>query len=149
MKKTWMAFALMFCLSFAACGGPVSPAVGTWVLDGEAALKSFEANPPEGMPPQALEPMKNMIKGMKGEMTMNADGTFEGVMEMPNPMTGEVKPSTAKGTWTLEGEKLSITTTEQDGKPEETPDTETAVLKDGVITVTPAGAPFSILFKKK
>ena len=167
MKKTWIAFALMACLSFAACGNggtdgggdgdgdsgkpevTVSPAVGTWVLDTEAALKSFTDNPPEGMPPQALEPMKKMISAMKGEMTMNADGTFEGVMEMPNPMTGEVTAQAAKGTWTLEGEKFSITTTEQDGEVDETPDTEVAVMKDGVITITPDGAPFSIFFKKK
>ena len=148
MKTTWIAFTLMVCLSFTACGAD-SPAVGTWVLDGEATLKSFEENPPKDLPPQAMDPVKGMIKSMTGTMTMKADGTFEGVMGMPNPMTGEVKSQNAKGTWTLEGEKFSITTTEQDGKVDETPDTETAVLKDGVITVTPGGAPFKVFFKKQ
>lgn len=164
MKKTWIAFALMACLSFAACGNgggtdggddgdngseAVSPAVGTWVMDTDSALKMLTDNPPEGMPPQALAPITNMIKAMKGTMTVNADGTYEGLMEMPNPMTGEISTHPAKGTWTLEGDKFTITTTEQDGEVQETPDTEVAVMKDGVITITPDGAPFSIFFKKK
>ena len=161
MKKMWIAFALVSCLAFAACGSggedggngdsgkPASPAVGTWVIDSAANLKSFEAGMDPNLPPQMLEQMKGMLAAIKGEMKVNADGTFTGAMEMPNPMTGKAESQKAEGTWTLEGDQFSITTTSENGKPKENPDTEVATLKDGLITVSPAGAPFSIIFKKK
>jgi hypothetical protein len=161
MKKTCIALALVSCLAFAACGSggedggsgdsgqPASPAVGTWVIDTAATLKSIESGLDPNTPPQMVEQMKEMIGAIKGKMKVNADGTFTGDMEMPSPMGGEAESQRGEGTWTLEGDQFSITTTSENGQPKENPDTETATLKDGVITVSPAGAPFSIIFRKQ
>ena len=163
MREYWIAFALMACLAIAACGSgsgteggteggsseSVSPAVGVWVIDVDATMESFDAGKDPETPPQMAEMVKGMVKAMTGEMTVNADGTYVGVMEMANPMSGQKETQKGEGTWTLEGDQFSITTTKENGKPKENPDTETATLKDGRITISPEGGPFSIIFKKK
>ncbi len=160
MKKLWIAFALMACLSFAACGESsdgggdsaeeaVSPMVGTWVFDTDTAVAAIEKKLAEDPVPMGGM-MLDIVKSMKAEMVISEDGTFTADMKMPDPMTGESKSETARGTWKLDGDQITITTTEKNGKVDENPDTQSATVKDGVITVpAQGGSPFEMVFRKK
>ena len=164
MSKLWIVFAMVACLSFAACGaqgggesgeggeggeGGADPMVGTWELDTSAAVKAVEAKLAAEPNPMG-EMMIQMVKAMKAEMTLAEDGTYTARMQMKNPMSGEEKNQTAKGTWKLEGDKFSLTTVEEDGVAKEVPDVKVAIYKDGKIVIAgEGGAPFNMIFKKK
>jgi hypothetical protein len=162
MRNLWIVLALSICVVFTACGGEgggegggggsMKPTVvGTWQMDLDAVMAALNAeaekNPEAGMMIKMLEPM---LKSMKAEVKFDDDGTFTGTMTMKDPMSGEEKTQVGKGTWKLEGDKLSITTLEEDGKKKDTPDTEVATFEDGVIKIKgEEDAPFSIVLKRK
>jgi hypothetical protein len=61
-------------------------------------------------------------------------------------MMGQKKNSSAKGTWTQSGDQVTLTTTEEDGKPK-SGESKTATYKDGTLTVS--DGPMPIVLKKK
>ncbi len=172
MNKLFLVFACMSCLAFAACGqgggeggdesgdesggggavksDPVSPMVGTWALDTAAVVKALEEKLAQEPNPMG-EMMIGVVQGMSAEMVLNDDDTFAVEMKMKNPMTGDGETELAKGTWELDGDKLTITTIEANGKVNETPDVKVASYQDGAIIITAGkgSAPFDMVFKKK
>jgi len=168
MSKLWIAFALVACLSFAACGAQgggeggeigtepepepapvVDPMVGTWEFDTSTAVKAVEAKLAKEPNPMG-EMVIQMVKGVKAEMVLAEDDTFVLNMQVVVPMSGAKEDIVAKGTWKLEGEKFIFTTIEENGVAHATPDVKVATYKDGLISIaSKGGAPFDMIFKKK
>lgn len=111
-------------------GDPTNP-VGTWNLDTSALLEEMKKNPNYKADDPMTKQMEEALKKMKVTMVVNADNSFTGTAE------GMGNKSTAKGTWKLEGDKLTMTTTEEDGKPKS--ETEVLTFKDGLITMEKEG----------
>ncbi|MEZ5967072.1 MAG: hypothetical protein R3F56_24760 [Planctomycetota bacterium] len=112
MRKPFLAF-LLLPLALTACGGGANP-VGTWRLDAEAAGKMVESMMQEQMAsvPAAQQAMMKqmtaqMVEGLKkssGSIVLAADGTAT----VGEGEAGGSRRET-KGTWKLDGDKLSIT----------------------------------------
>lgn len=119
-----------------ACGGGNSGPSGTYALDVDAMIKSMD------VPEEQRKMMEPMLKTMKMQMQFSGDGTFNG--EFNSPMGGK---DTIKGTWKLDGKKLSMTGTSAKTKKEET---KTGTFENGKITIDPekAGDPSMVLVKK-
>lgn len=156
---------ILLTLPIVACGGSgdeggqsnggsnaSSSVVGTWKIDSESVAKAIEAKAKEEAGENAanVEQMLPMLKAMaqqfKLDLTMNADQTFSVGGTTPNPMGGDPKKFSAKGTWKVNGASIEMTTTEEDGKAKETPETKTATLKDGALTLSQDG--MSIILRK-
>lgn len=146
--RTLVTLLLLLLVSLTGCGGPSGPS-GTYSIDKDALAKMAdalvkggegEAKDASAAPMAAM--MAEAFKAMDASLTFNTDGTFSGSSKM---MGNE---STMKGTWKLEGEKLSMTSTEEDGKPAN--ETKVATFKDGVITVEEqqGGKSLKMSFKK-
>ena len=126
---------LSLLLLLTACGGASGPA-GKWTLDTEplvAAMKTRMAAELEGktaeekkMAEQFTGPMLEMMRKMKAEITLGADGSVDGSMDGPNG------PSKMKGTWKLDGDKVTLTTKEE-GKTES--ETKVGTLKGDQIVI--------------
>ncbi len=119
-----------------ACGGGTSGPNGTYTLDVDTMMKSMD------VPAEQRKMMEPMLKSMKMQMQFRSDGTFDGTFEMP--MAGK---DTIKGTWKLDGKKLSMTGTSSKTKKEET---KTGTFENGKITIDPDkdGDPTMVLVKK-
>jgi hypothetical protein len=126
----------------ASCGAGEPAGTGVYELD----AKAMEAQMLEGAPEAAKPMIKKMAEGMKGTMTLKADGSAEMSMMMPNPMGGEAKEDKTTGTWKLEGDKMTIVAKE-DGKD----DARTLTYKDGTLTLVEqqGGKEMTMTFKKK
>lgn len=98
-----------------------------------------------GMPEEQVKVMQSMMK--PGDCTLLADRTWESSMEVMG------KKSTVKGTWVLEGDKITMTATEEDGTKKEKPDSAVGIWKDGTITVEMkeegAPQPLKMIMKRK
>jgi hypothetical protein len=96
-----------------------------------------------GMPEEQVKVMQSMMK--PGDCTLTADGKWESSMEIMN------KKSTVKGTWKLDGDKITMTSTEEDGQKKE--ETVIGTYKAGVITVEMkdegAPQPIKMIMKRK
>lgn len=140
--------ALLLSLSFVACGGGTSAAesaaVGPWTLNSEATLKANEAvkaaalaDVPEGMRDAADKMFNDMFTKMDLSITIAEDGTLTGIAKMPNPMTGQMTEKKTTGTWSAEGDTVTMATKDSDTGNEETMvatlsgDTLTAEIADG------------------
>ncbi len=103
----------------AACGGKAgaSGLVGTWVID-KAQTKQEAAK--QAKPDEDPKVAAGMIDAMTVEATFEAGGTWNATMTMPAPLGA----SKADGTWTLDGQNLTMALVHKDGKdaPDPTPD---------------------------
>lgn len=112
-------------------------AAGEWTLDTTAMLEEMRKNPQfktmmeEGG--ESAVKFVDMIKSMKVTVDLNADNSFSGTME------GMGQKSTAKGTWALEGDKLTISTTEEDGRAKDPPETEVFTFNEETLVLEKDG----------
>ncbi|OHB76707.1 MAG: hypothetical protein A2Z34_05510 [Planctomycetes bacterium RBG_16_59_8] len=121
-------------------GDPTNP-VGSWNLDASAAMNEakkapeYEKQMKEGGEAAAamMKMMEEMFKTMKMTLDIKADNSFTVTMEAMG------KKSSAKGTWKLAGEKLTMTTTEEDGKAKDSPDNKDLTFKDGKLFIEEDG----------
>lgn len=144
MKPTLKLLAAIALPLFAySCGESQASVAGTYVLDSAAmdeAAKKMKAeidgmseDEKKAMGPMAamLPMMAEAMKAMKMEMTFKDDGTCVGSMTMK--MMGMDKTTTLEGTWKLEGEKITMTPTKEDGGPPKDATPKTGTFKDGKI----------------
>ena len=131
-------------------GGAGSGVVGKWTVDKSEVEKLVMAEAKKNAPQasaEELEVMTKLAKDAANAMNLNldikSDNTFEVAMSMS--FMGQEQKMNAKGKWKLDGDKLSMTTTEKDGKAETKDDTKVAVFKDGKIHLTMDEGPTLVL----
>jgi hypothetical protein len=114
-------------LSLVACGGGGSSAAGEWKLDGEATIAANEsskaammADVPEEAREMAEQMFTNMFKTMEVSLTLAEDGTVTGMATMPNPMGGEAIENKTSGTWSADGNQVTIVTKDEGSTTEDT-----------------------------
>lgn len=146
MKKTLAALFTALTLSIAACGGGAASAAGVYEID-KAALKaaitaSMPAEAKDKMPAEMLD---GMVNGMNISIELKADGTA--TMSSKMDVMGQKKEDVATGTWKLDGNKLTMTTEDKDGKKE----TKTVDYQAGSFSVEADEGPMKMkmTFKKK
>jgi hypothetical protein len=108
-------------------------AAGTYVLDADAVKKRLldDAGSPEER--KTVEQITDlMVSKMRFELTLAGDGRF-------TASSGMGEAASASGTYTISGQKLTLVTTEDQGKPKEPPGEQTGTIADGVITLTANG----------
>lgn len=152
MKKNLMSLVSVLALTLmTACGSEAaasgSKAAGVYEID-KVALKQAAL---DGMPeearsnPEATKMMDAMFETMVMTVELKEDGTCEmnGSMEM----MGQKSEKSAKGTWKLDGDQLTMTTEDDTGKKE----TKTVTLKDGKFSIEEdmAGKKQTITFVRK
>lgn len=150
MKTTAKLFSAFLLGALAACSGmgavaeTISPA-GAYELDKAAMKDAMMAQMPEEAKaqPNAADMVAKMIDGMNVSMDLAADGTVQLAMKMV--MFGQEQASTAKGTWSLEGDKLTMTTTNESGQEE----TKVARYENGRVLVDEEGQPTMTFVRKK
>lgn len=132
---------------FAACSaGAAGKVPGTYVLDSKqlaADMIALQKGTPAYDEAKAKAAAEGIGKTMQATLEIKADGTAE-----MKGTFGDKKDDT-KGTWKVDGDKITITTKEN-GKD----DVRTGKIQDGTITVEmPAGpaapAPLKMVFRKK
>lgn len=152
MKKTLMnLFSALALSTLVACGGEAdasASAVGTYKIDTAALVETMlAAMPAEAKADEAAA--KKMAEGMAGgfdiSIELKEDGTCSNMAKIT--MMGQTQENSATGTWKLEGDKLSMTTKDKDGKEE----TKTVTFKDGSFTVSEekGGQKMDLVFKKQ
>jgi hypothetical protein len=125
------AAALLAALLCLACGG--NSAAGTYVLDADAVTKRLldDAGSPEKR--KTVEQIADLVRSkMKLELTLAGDGRF-------TASGGMGEAASASGTYTISGQKLTLVTTEEQGKQKAPPGEQTGTIVDGVITLTANG----------
>ncbi len=136
---------------------PKSP-VGTWSLDTQPIadamkpmvegmkkmVEAMPAGPEKEKQLKDVEEKMGALAKMKMELTLNKDGTASFDADMP----GE-KHETGTGTWTQDGEKVTIVQKMKNGKPAEGKNAEpkTLTFKDNKLTATEGGVTMG--FKRK
>jgi len=135
MLKNLVGLFLSLCsILLSACGA--SGPSGTYTLDKAELAKSADAmaakmgekdNPMAGM----AKMMADSLKGMEATITFDQGGTFSG--QFKSEMMGQKHEESIKGTWKLEGDQLTMTSTEVGGKPKS--ETKTGTFKDGKIRI--------------
>lgn len=151
MKKSIATFLTALTLSLvAACGGgagAASSAAGVYEMDKAAFKQTMLASMPEEAKKEkmAMEMVDKMADGMNVTIDLKADGSAAMTIKMD--MMGQKKDETENGTWKLDGNKLSITTKEKDGKEE----TKTADYANGSFSIEheDGGQKMKMTFKKK
>jgi hypothetical protein len=146
MKQALILTLLALFPFFASCGSGGSDVTGSYGLDVDFFVEEFKKNIPAEAPAEMIDPMiKELRTGLeKATFTIKADGTFEAVMSMPGEETKD------SGTWVLEGEKITFTTTESSG--DEKGKVQEGIFKDGVISIQetmPDGSALTIKMIKK
>ncbi|MCB1044958.1 MAG: hypothetical protein KDC35_18600 [Acidobacteria bacterium] len=148
MKKTIVALSCALGMTLFA-GVP-----GTYVLDKvslEKAMMDMMAQQMQAVPEEqraaSMEMAKTQMKATVDAMSMkcvfNSDGTAEFEANM-----GPQGAQTAKGTWKLDGETLSMTKTHENGEDVED-ETMEATFKDGKIIIQPEGSPMAVVLVKE
>ena len=137
-----LAFPVLALFLFAACGdGVAHKVVGTYALDTRQMAADINAAM-KGQPgwddARARKAAEGIETKMQVTLEIKADGTVE------TKQTG-LDRQEAKGTWKVDGDKITITTTNEHG----TKDIKTGTIQDGTITVEmPAGtAPVPVAMK--
>ena len=112
------------------CGGGKSTPEGKYKLEIDPAMiaemEAEVAKTPEAMRPM-VQGMVDAFKNMDGRFELKGDNTFTASMTMPDGET------TMKGTWKLEGDQITMTSTHQDG--EEKVESKTGTFKNGQIVI--------------
>ncbi|HEX6813484.1 MAG TPA: hypothetical protein VF384_17830 [Planctomycetota bacterium] len=146
MKKTIAAFLSALALSLlTACGGGGASAAGTYTVDKAELKQAMMAAMPASAKgnPAAEGNLDKVLEGMEIALDLKADGTasFNVKMAMMNVDTTE------KGTWKLDGSKLTLVTTNAAG----TEDTKTADYANGTFAIEDdvGGQKMKMTFKKK
>jgi hypothetical protein len=119
-----------------ACGGGKSKAVGKWTIDTDSVMKLMEEEAKKkGAGDAELEMARNMIKQMAGSMKLvlelKSDNTFVASGSMP----GEDKID-ASGTWKVDGDVIEMTTTMENGKKKDPPESKKGKLVGDRIEVS-------------
>lgn len=131
MKKTTIAlFLSALTLPFlSGCGEAKASVAGKYQIDKQEMEKTMLAEMPAEAKesPEAKAALKPMIDGMVGTIELKADNTAMMTLKIP-PMLD----MSETGTWKLEGDKLTITGKDKDGKEQ----AKAATLKDGKITLS-------------
>ena len=99
---------------------------------------------PEEARTEAMKAVKTRAAAMTMSLELKADGTFS--------VTGQFGPEamTAAGTYKVDGEKITVTTTEEDGEAKEEPETFVGTLKDGRVVMRPKeNMPFDMVLVKQ
>lgn len=121
MKKAHLALSLLSFSFLAACGGAAAAsAAGVYELD-KAAFRAtiVAAMPAEAQKePKAMEMVDGMLKDMTVTIELKADGSA--VMNSKTNAMGQAKEDSAKGTWKLDGGKLTMVTKDDKTGKEET-----------------------------
>jgi hypothetical protein len=126
--------------------GAGAGAAGKYALDTDLFVESLlkmqlsqvdehMAGMPEEEKEVARQQIRQQVQQMAGAMQMTVVLSPDGQFSMEGLFMGQ--KSTAEGTWKLEGEKLFITTTSEDGSPKETPEEKTGIYRDGKIYIGP------------
>lgn len=144
MKPLLLVVAVALVASLVACGGDTGPA-GTYVLVKDQTLKdAMTRKGTADLSKDMVEMMTKMFDEMSMELTLKSDGTFsvEGSM-------GE--KFTASGSWTLKGKDLTITSSVENGKKREKPETTALVYENGEIRMPKEknAAPVDLVLRKK
>lgn len=139
MRKLLVSSVLFLLLPIVAACGDTS-AAGTYKLDTAALREQMRKQMPPDAPKEATEQFEKMTEAMQGSIELKSDGTASFVFKAP-PFADE----SASGTWKLDGNALTLTTT-KDGKQ----DTETATLSGGTITLRKeeSGQTMELVFRK-
>lgn len=117
-------FTIAFLLTLCACGAGVP---GKYSLDIAATKAAYASSDAAKKQPEQAKAEEARIDQMKIGLALNADGSFA----MDFEMTGE-KKSTVKGTYKLEGDKISLKGKAEGASHEEEVSGEVAA---GVITI--------------
>lgn len=105
--------ALVAATVLSACGGDTSPGdlAGTWKVDGAALKKEFLASETAKQIPEAMRGgIADAIGASDYTVAIKADGTWTSSGKMGQNDQNE------KGTWKLDGNKITVTVTHEDGK---------------------------------
>ena len=117
MRKSMISLTVVLLPLLSACGGKTP--VGTWELDTEAVAKQLEAvfdKQYAEMPAEQQQMAKSMMKPMLDQfrqttstMEIEADGTYTTTSQ-----TAEGEPQVESGTWTLEGDQITLEKSDSD-----------------------------------
>ena len=124
--------ATVLCLAPACSESLASSAAGTYSLDIDKTCEAVAQAKAGGTEltadqlKQAADVIKAMFKG--GTLELKADMSFTSSAEIG------MKKDTLKGTWIIDGDKLTFNQTHENG--EEKTDTASGTLKDGMLTLT-------------
>jgi len=130
------------------CGDSMADVAGVYELDKQAIKSAVEAeieaskdsdDPMAGM---GAAMVARMVDAMVMELTLNADGTASMDMEMMGDST------TATGTWSLDGNAITISLAEEG----EEPDAASGTIDGDTITMEMPeddDAPFDLVFTRK
>jgi hypothetical protein len=129
MSRTLLAGVAALLLITPSCSeSAAASAAGTYKVDLGPTLEGAIAAVPGGdkLPAEAKEQMKSTMEPIFTSMSLvlNADMTYQGM---------QGSDEAAKGTWSLDGNKLTVKTTHENGK--EKASTQTGTYKDGKITM--------------
>ena len=132
------------------CGGKSveNSVAGTYQLvKGPHVREAMKATLPQDAGPMAdqlLKNMQSMIDGMALTTMIKPDGTFTVNGKM------RVKVS-ASGTWKLEGDKLLMTATHEDGEKRDDPETSAWIVDGDTLRMAEKkeGQPFDIVLQRK
>ena len=139
------------CLLLIPACGQDNTAAGSYTVDIKPTIDGIIETESAGkeLPAEQRAAMETMFKGMfeKMNFNLNADLTCTGDSEIT--IMGTTKKSSTKGTWSIEGGKVTINTTHEDG--EEKASTQTGTYKDGKLTIDmeQAGKKITLYLKKK
>ena len=124
---------------------------GTWVMDTaqfasdfEKAMREQAASADSEVPAEMLDAMiQGQVERMRSArmtLTIASGGTWSGEF---SGMDRE-EPGSASGTWTQEGDTLTIVTTHEDGEPKDEPETMTGTFAGNQIRVNLPDADMAI-----
>lgn len=156
----FLAVALAALVAFPACGGDDKAGlVGTWELHLPSAIKgsgeffkSKVAEMPEEQREMAQGMFDNMLKAMEassGTVVVNADGTWTSTIRMPDFPSLELTDTKEAGTWKLDGDKVTVTATTEDGKKLDKPKVRTGTLKGDELRTREDDQPFDTVMHRK
>lgn len=115
---------------------------GTYQVDVEALKAAALQSPDIQAVPEAQRPMiLAMFDSMKVTIVIK-DGEFTA----DSDVMGEVH--SGKGKYTVDGDQLTMTTTEQDGEAVEEPEEQSAKIEGDTLVIFSEGMPFPIILKK-
>ncbi len=146
MRHLLLTLGLITSLTLAACGGDSGGVAGTYEIDKTALEKmaiegAKEKAKVDELPEAALAMIKQGLKDMKATLVIKSDGTWAGSAAMPGKPKEE-----GSGTWTMDGDKLTMVTTMKDGKPAtEEEEDDVATYKDGALLMTDSKDPSIVI----
>ena len=145
----WLCTLTSLALVLVACGG--DGVEGTYAMDQDAARAAAKAwllqNPvPPGTTAEAFEKQiesnLDAAPERSSELVLKADGTFVQTWSIGD------EASESRGTWTIDGAKLTLVTTHENGKARTEPEAVVAEHADGTLTFRET-IEYPVLFRRK